>query len=471
MVTLVTTHGTFANGSQGISLQSDAQGQASTVFQAPALTESGITATITAQVRNPNNTIITSNARINLVPFSIADVQLSSETTLVPANGVSTMPIVVSLLDEEGLRVPNYALTLQTSWGTFPNNDTTIALVTDDEGVASTDLRSAYDVATRTVNVVAVVNTGQGTLIEQIELRFAAPERALPSVTLPNIPANVTSSSALQVTVQGPGGIAIPFYPVTFVNVQGMGYLPNLGMQWQTQTNENGVATAPLRASPDLGTAMYTAQAGNVSEDLAVTFTLDTAGCNDIENDPRYLETDPRHTNDNIEGAKAQNPAVCPASLEDDPEGEDDYYSLPADDIALPYISMGQTVVAELTNIPEGADYDLVLYNEARSGYDGSREITFSNELGNVNERIVYTKTQGPAQEIYYLRINMYQKSTVAPNTYQLRLALDPPPLLPLEETAAETAEEDDETAEEDEEPAPGTLQAVDPPLPDKPRP
>jgi hypothetical protein len=216
---------------------------------------------------------------------------------------------------------------------------------------------------------------------------------------------------------------------------------------------------------------MYTARAGTVNQNLEVTLTLDAAGCNDIENDPRYQEGDARHTNDNILGAKAQNPAVCPASLEDDEEGEDDYYFLPAEDIALPYISLGQTVEVELTHIPEGADYDLVLYNEALSGYNGEDYITFSNELGSVNERIVYTKTQGPAQERYYIRINMYQKSTVAANTYQLRLDIDPPPLLPLEESPAVSAEED-ETAP-DEPPAPDEviLQAVEPLLPPKPGP
>lgn len=473
-VTLSTTHGTFFGGTATVSLQSNEQGKASAMLQAPALTESGIAATITAQVRNPNNTIVNSSININLLPFSVSTVQLESETAIVPANGMSTVPIVVSVLDEENGRVPNYALTLTTSWGTFPNNDTSIEIVTNEAGVASTDLRSAYDVETRTVTVSAEVDTGQGILIEQIELRFVAPERVLPSVTLPSIPANVASSSALQVTVQGPGGIALPFYPVSFINVFDLGYLPNLDMQWQTQTDENGIARALLRASPDLGTATYTARAGNVGENLAVTFTLDPAGCNDIENDPRYQEGDARHTNDTINGAKGQNPAVCLASLEDDPEGEDDYYVLPDEDIALPYISMGQTVEVELTNIPAGADYDLVLYNEARSGYDGSDYITFSNELGSVNERIIYTKTQGPAQERYYIRINMYQKSTTNTNSYQLRVVIDPPPLLPLAETTAGTAgeEQEDEPAPDDL-PAPDAamLQAVDPPLPAKPRP
>lgn len=97
----------------------------------------------------------------------------------------------------------------------------------------------------------------------------------------------------------------------------------------------------------------------------------------------------------------------CAGSLQDDPLDEDDYY--------LVTLAQGQTLTVELSEMPVGADYDLVLYP-----LDSSKEVATSNQHGNVDERIVYTVPVDGADS-YLIRLNIYEKSATATNSYVLR--------------------------------------------------
>lgn len=93
----------------------------------------------------------------------------------------------------------------------------------------------------------------------------------------------------------------------------------------------------------------------------------------------------------------------CVAAFRDDPEGEDDYYS-----IAL---NAGQNVQVTLAQIPAEADYDLILYTANLA------ELGVSNRSGRLNEQVSYTATaSGP----YLILVNMARESTIADNAYAL---------------------------------------------------
>ena len=97
----------------------------------------------------------------------------------------------------------------------------------------------------------------------------------------------------------------------------------------------------------------------------------------------------------------------CQASFRDDPEGEDDYYQIE--------LQADQQVQIDLTQMPSGADYDLILYNSDLA------QLAVSNRSGVANERVVYT---AGVAGTYLIRINMARESTSATNNYTLQAQL-----------------------------------------------
>ncbi len=95
----------------------------------------------------------------------------------------------------------------------------------------------------------------------------------------------------------------------------------------------------------------------------------------------------------------------CIGSLEDDPVGEDDYYSVT--------LNPGQSITIDLAGMLDGADYDLLLYRETVL-------VASSNEQGSASEHLSYTNTSG-VTTTYLIRINIFAKSTAGINTYILK--------------------------------------------------
>lgn len=123
--------------------------------------------------------------------------------------------------------------------------------------------------------------------------------------------------------------------------------------------------------------------------------TNSMAACNDSEDNDIPAQAKPL----NSLGSS------CLGSLEDDPVGEDDYYTVT--------LNPGQSIAIEVTDMPAGADYDLLLYR-------GMDLVASSNEQGTTNERISYTNTSSVATT-YVIRINSYAKSATSANTYVLK--------------------------------------------------
>jgi hypothetical protein len=93
------------------------------------------------------------------------------------------------------------------------------------------------------------------------------------------------------------------------------------------------------------------------------------SACNDVENNDTPQQARPLTT---IGG-------TCIGSLQDDPQGEDDWYSLD--------LAPGQTITIDLTGIPSGGDYDLALHNVSNAA------VASSTKANNTDEHLTYTNS------------------------------------------------------------------------------
>jgi len=130
-----------------------------------------------------------------------------------------------------------------------------------------------------------------------------------------------------------------------------------------------------------------------------LTTQLPTTPCNDVEDNDYAIHARQLTT---LGGA-------CVGSLENDPKGNDDYY----------YVDLvaGQTIRIDLTHIPDGADYDMVLYDKQILSTGHAPELRKSKQPNNSDERMTYV---APATGRYYIRIYLSTKSASAPNSYVL---------------------------------------------------
>jgi len=117
-----------------------------------------------------------------------------------------------------------------------------------------------------------------------------------------------------------------------------------------------------------------------------------TPPCNDVENNDVPKDAKPLTTRG----------ATCRGSLQDDPQGEDDWYSI---DLAA-----AQTITIDLTELPPDADYRLGLVNS------NNTTVALPNASGNNKHHFVYRTT---AAGRYLIRIYMAHKST-STNSYNL---------------------------------------------------
>ncbi len=197
-----------------------------------------------------------------------------------------------------------------------------------------------------------------------------APAQLLLQALPESIPAIINSKSVLRAIVQSTTGAPISLYPVDFFTTSG--YFPDGNQVFRVNTSAEGVASVDLFAAPVLTTARVSAQAGQQRGETSVTFVL--AQCNDIEpNDfPRTQSNE-------------QLPAVCEGSLEGqelvdpaNPVNWNDWYSI--------FLSEGQTITVDVTDIPSGADYDLLLYDATLE------QLAVSNNTDNASEWVSYIK-------------------------------------------------------------------------------
>lgn len=389
--------------------------------------------TVQARISTTRGEIISQTERLRLQPPQLERLELTARDERLPANG--TISTVLTLLAEDmtATPMPDYPLMFETTVGLFANERSTIEARTDSEGIATVELRTVFDIETVTAQVTARPQVGATTTTATTAVDFVAPSRLIVQALPDTIPAAVNSSGFIIATVRGEGDLLMSDYPVDFVTP--LGDFANGSATTRIRTDSEGIARAELFGAPQVADTTVTVQAGTQSSEIGVTYTV--AACNDAEpNDEVPLDNDVT----GLDAPKKQVPADCRATLEDDEEGEDDYYHLRLDP--------DQTLTVELTEVPAGADYDIILYDTNQTF------LAFSNNLGAADESFSYTWT-GETEQLFYIRVNMATKAVNAENTYRLRVDLDPWERDDVTVLASEPTD------------APGPF--VDPPLPSKP--
>ena len=96
-------------------------------------------------------------------------------------------------------------------------------------------------------------------------------------------------------------------------------------------------------------------------------------------------------------------------------EPEDQWYAID--------LRAKQKLRIDMTNLPEGADYDIFLFDSAVVGRNSSQAkyLTKSNFLRNNDETITYSSL---TDATYYVRIYLAVKTNRAPNSYVLKITV-----------------------------------------------
>ncbi|MBC8163576.1 MAG: SBBP repeat-containing protein [Roseiflexaceae bacterium] len=204
-----------------------------------------------------------------------------------------------------------------------------------------------------------------------------------PTFTPTRIPTNTPISSP----TQEPGTTVQPTVdvPATQVPQPGVTQEPSLPLP-PAATPEATSTVPPAAPAPRADGPIFLPMVTRIDPPLL---------CSDIED------------NDTPAQAKPISPIgdPCQASFRDDPEGEDDYYQIT--------VSAGQLLQIDVTQMPIGADYDLILYTS------GLAQLSVSNRSGVASERVIYTAT---ADGSLLIRVNMARESTSATNNYTLQV-------------------------------------------------
>jgi hypothetical protein len=370
-------------------------------------------------------------------PVRASSVQITANPTSLVANGRSEATIAIEVRDSGDMPLADRNVQLTTDQGLFPNSTTSISLTTDAAGVASTVLQAPMLLDTsQQATLTAQVRNPDGTVAEGTAPVTMSPV-TIGSINLftsrTSMPAMADERTTLVAELLDSEGMSLPAanYPVRFFTTWGV--FPNGSTSTiQVETDASGTAVVDLFASAILRTSAINAQAGGVTSNVVnVEFTL--AQCNDDE--PNNVPNE----------AKNQPPAVCTASLQDDPVQEDDYYTF--------FLDNNQTVSLELTEMQHQSDYDLILYDSNILIDENTPAVAGSRNNSNVDERVDFLN-EGPAGT-FYVRIYMYSKSPDVENTYQLRIAKTPPDV-PGVQSMPQVTEADTEAGE------------FDPPLPPK---
>lgn len=397
LVTFKTSQGMFANGQTSIQHTTDISGTAEARLDIEWL-ETDLQAMVQASVvtRTVEGEQRTRYDEVNIwfEPPQPKTFQLvlSAESGRIPANGTSQAPLIATLTGVAGEPLANYPVTFETTHGIFSSGGVSTVHLTDADGQARATLQSAFSTTPIEASVTARVTTDTGEDVDDTtSVWFTVPSLVYVSAVPQRLPATVSSMAAIIATVLDDTGTPLANYAVDFSTT--LGTFEGGMSVTRIKSNADGEAIANLYGTPTLNTAQVTVQVGQgqVSNQTTVEFVASEQ--QDVE--PNNVPAE----------AGLLEHGVYRGSFQDEMEGEDDYY--------LVYLDIGQAIHLELTDIPIGADYDMVLY-DATLAY-----VAYSNEYGNVNEYIDYVKKTGTL-EPYYIRVNMRTKAAQAQNTYLL---------------------------------------------------
>lgn len=406
-ITFSTTEGTFSNGSTSIEATTNMSGEASAALNlvwSKEVVEATVTAQVVAEPTPGSERVVEGETHVWFAPpeSHILRVNVTANPGRVSADGNSESTVLAVVQQVDGTPIANYPVTFHTTLGTLTNGDTTMTRITNSSGEAQVTLRAPFREETVQATVIAQVSTATGEdIVGETNVWFAVPSRIFVTAVPRQIPAQVTAVSEIIATVMDDTGTLLSGYPVDFSTT--LGDFSN-GLPFvRVPSDAEGVARATLHAAPAIDTAVATAQIGKgeVADSIEVEFFV--GSCRDTEPNGVPIE------------AKEQESAICRGLLDEEPDAEgtvDDYYWF--------YLSYGQRVNIDLTHIPAGADYDLILHDAA---YE---IVAYSNEYDNLDEYVEYTSPYA-MEEKFYLRVNGATRTDTAKNTYQLKLVITEP--------------------------------------------
>lgn len=193
-----------------------------------------------------------------------ASITLAAAPERLPANGSSSTVLTVQVQDQRDMALPQATVIMSTTLGRFPNDNTSISLLSNETGTVTTTLTSvlSQDETALVITAQAVASKGQSPIITTTII-LDVPSRILLTALPSTLAANVERTSAIRATLQDARGLPIPGYPVDFIT--DLGLFANGDTQQSTLSDASGIATLDLQAIPQLGTARLSVQAGNAA--------------------------------------------------------------------------------------------------------------------------------------------------------------------------------------------------------------
>lgn len=377
--------------------------------------------TATAVMLDIYNTPITHTTHVTRVVI-VPGLTVMTDKQRMPADGTSTLPITATLQDANGTPISAHTVTFSASLGTLVSD----TLKSNEQGIVTTTLTAPNQPGLATIKVQAGLATHTITVTfeqmiqkHEILLPFISNVTAIPtqidieqkgelsSIRLGETHATTISATVLD-TLKRPLEDQVVTFTTTLgtmtpvtetIDVPPTQDEPHLSSNTSltATTNVQGVASVQLIPGEQYGSATIVAQAGDVQDSIAIEFLIRL--CNDKENaNDSILDLPLPPVLDSIN-------SICEGSLDDDPPNEDDYYQLQVTEKTKEFH-------IELSNIPEGADYDLFLYNDSALS-----PISVSQNEGSSNENIRINLSPGT----YYVDVYMYMKSPTQ-NKYRLQV-------------------------------------------------
>ena len=241
----------------------DAQGIGTAVFQ--STTDLVGTATIVAYL---DDGTVTDTVTAELVGQGISDISLSSSTSLVHADGFSTVSITAAVNDALDIGLSGVELLVTTDRGSFENGEQEIYLFTDSEGEITTDLTTEASTTDLLAHVWVYVVDSPG-VTDNIQITF----RGLTIIVIPEddtLPADGESSTDITAQI---------YETSTGVPLSGVGLIWNTTrgiIEVSEETDITGTTETTLHSIDGIiGIATITARYGNtVTGTTTISFTV-----------------------------------------------------------------------------------------------------------------------------------------------------------------------------------------------------
>lgn len=214
---------------------------------------------------------------ITVVKYQPAVIELSSESPILLADGVSKTTITAVLKDTSGNRMPNMTVKFKRTLGKLSS---TIE-ITDESGTASTELTSSDTIGIATITATSGIES-------TIDVKFHMDVPAFIELSTENpvLLADGISTTTLTAIVKDSSGHRMGGEPVIFKTTRG-----KLSEKGAISTDNDGIAKVVLTSSITPGTALIIATSF-VSDSVEVEFNINVPDIIEIFASPTVILAD-----------------------------------------------------------------------------------------------------------------------------------------------------------------------------------